>query len=258
MAIYPLFWVTYILLAVPIALLLPAKYFSGKNPVSLFLTVIGLDGFLVYKIPNYYLIGEWFLGCIIILYVFFPVIHHLFHRNKHWLMALSLVGTVFLERIYNLDMPLQRFPLFRLAEIVFGMYFISLYRTRLLEWGRLSSFFLMLLPLAGILVILKLGLNSSIFVSSILIGLLAFVFLTALARSLEGYLPKTFIRFVSKYSYAAFLVHHIIISGTVSYSRNYLIALPQQIIMLSLLTCLIFLVAFMVYNSTRRLLPWFS
>ena len=88
--------------------------------------------------------------------------------------------------------------------------------------------------------------------------LLAFVFLTALARSLEGYLPKTFIRFVSKYSYAAFLVHHIIISGTVSYSRNYLIALPQQIIMLSLLTCLIFLVAFMVYNSTRRLLPWFS
>ena len=154
-------------------------------------------------------------------------------------------------------MPLQRFPLFRLAEIVFGMYFISFYRTRLLEWGRLSSLFLMLLPLAGILVIIELGLDSSIFVSSILIGLLAFVFLTALAKSLEGYLPKTFIMFVSKYSYGAFLVHHIIITGTVTYSRDYLIAGPQQIIMLSVLICLVFLLAFMVYNSARRLLPWF-
>ena len=41
---------------------------------TLFLTLVGLDGYLYYRIKSYYLVGEWFLGAIIIIYTLYPLL----------------------------------------------------------------------------------------------------------------------------------------------------------------------------------------
>ncbi len=50
------------------------KFFYGPEPIRLLLSLFGLDGYLAYRIPNYYLVGEWFLGAIILLYVLYPIL----------------------------------------------------------------------------------------------------------------------------------------------------------------------------------------
>ncbi len=48
---------------------------------KLFLTLAGLDGYFLYKAQNYYLVGEWFLGAIIIIYILYPILLSLLTNN---------------------------------------------------------------------------------------------------------------------------------------------------------------------------------
>lgn len=52
LAIYPLFWTIYIILLIGILIILQSNPFQGRNPATFLLTVIGLDGFLAYRVPN--------------------------------------------------------------------------------------------------------------------------------------------------------------------------------------------------------------
>ena len=54
LSIFPLFWMTYILATFANSLLFQYNHFAGKNPLTFFLTIFGIDGFLFLKIPNYY------------------------------------------------------------------------------------------------------------------------------------------------------------------------------------------------------------
>ena len=53
--------------------------FYGKWRMFL-LNIFGLDGFFSYRIRTNYLVGEWFLGAIIIIYLFFPIISFLTNK----------------------------------------------------------------------------------------------------------------------------------------------------------------------------------
>ena len=44
------------------------------QPWCLIFSLLGMDGYLEFKIPNYYLIGEWFVGAIVILYILYPLL----------------------------------------------------------------------------------------------------------------------------------------------------------------------------------------
>lgn len=37
------------------------------------LSLLGMDGYFQYRGPNYYLIGEWFFGAIVFLYILYPL-----------------------------------------------------------------------------------------------------------------------------------------------------------------------------------------
>src|SRR5208282_2019403 len=79
LAIYPLFWLTYAAAFVTLLFVyraLPVN--AGASLWTFVLTITGLDGFLLYTRPNFYLLGEWFLGFIVIMYIFFPVLRYVF------------------------------------------------------------------------------------------------------------------------------------------------------------------------------------
>ena len=71
LAIFPIYWTVYSAFFVYNYLI--KRVFTFDKPLwRLLLSVIGMDGYLNYLIPNYYLLGEWFIGCILLIYLMFP------------------------------------------------------------------------------------------------------------------------------------------------------------------------------------------
>ena len=58
------------------------KLFYKGHWSKLLLTILGLDGYFFYKINNYYLVGEWFLGAIIIIYALYPLFLLFINNNN--------------------------------------------------------------------------------------------------------------------------------------------------------------------------------
>lgn len=245
LAIFPLFWTVYILFFIAGVIFIKPSHFQGINPLMIVFTILGIDGFLLYKIPNFYLIGEWFLGCLLILYAFFPILRYLFFLNRFLLLLISFFLLFFLTKFYSLDMSLLRFPLFRLFELVFGMHFISIYNKDSLKGNSLLLF----LSLIGIFAIFYFDFEKNMIVSNIVLGILSFVLLSATSSILITTFTQKFISFLSKYSFAAFLVHHLIIVKIVTLSKSLVILEAYNFFIFIFTILIIYFIAFLVQNS---------
>ena len=72
-AIYPMFYLAYLYYFLQTVFSSGALFYKG-NAKTMIWTILGLDGYVFYKIDNYYILGEWFLGAIILLYVLYPLL----------------------------------------------------------------------------------------------------------------------------------------------------------------------------------------
>ena len=57
------------------------KLFYKGNWTKFLFTLLGLDGYLSFKIQTYYLVGEWFVGPIIIIYILYPLLLFITKNN---------------------------------------------------------------------------------------------------------------------------------------------------------------------------------
>ena len=97
-AIYPSFYIAFGVFF--LRNVIRSKHFFYKNntsPFSIVLTLLGVDGYFSYAIPNYYILGEWFLGAIIMLYVLYPFNRYWFERNP---VGTLLVSTLLFVTVY--------------------------------------------------------------------------------------------------------------------------------------------------------------
>ncbi|HIV17122.1 MAG TPA: acyltransferase, partial [Candidatus Alectryocaccobium stercorigallinarum] len=78
------------------------SFFYNGRPASLLLTLIGFDGYLNDIIPNYYLLGEWFLGAIIILYAVYPFLARIL--NKREIPAVLIIVAAYAASFFS-DIP---------------------------------------------------------------------------------------------------------------------------------------------------------
>lgn len=78
-SIFPMFYIAYFIFFI-IRVIEKRNIFWGGNPLKFLLSLIGLDGYTLEIMPNYYILGEWFLGAIIILYVIYPVLLKFFNK----------------------------------------------------------------------------------------------------------------------------------------------------------------------------------
>ncbi|HXI91793.1 MAG TPA: acyltransferase [Blastocatellia bacterium] len=123
MAIFPSYWIAY--LAVTAALFFVRGSLQGNGePWKIPLTVIGIDGFLG-SLTNsyYYLVGEWFLGFILLTYLFFPILSKLVSRYPTLtfggVIVFSVAATYVCRHVTWL--PTLHNPLVRLPDFFFGM-----------------------------------------------------------------------------------------------------------------------------------------
>lgn len=90
--IFPSYYITWLIAAAG-AIVFNRTFF--KNPIYTFpLTIIGMDGYLAGLFPTWRLIGEWFIGAIVIVYLLYPLI--LSAINKKCIEFSLIISLLFL------------------------------------------------------------------------------------------------------------------------------------------------------------------
>ncbi|WMC91708.1 YfhO family protein [Kineothrix sp. MB12-C1] len=205
--VYPLFWCVYLIFTF-------WNLFLGLMPdlpkIRLLLSVAGMDGYFSYLVPNYYICGEWFLGAIIIFYILFPFM------RKAMIKAPKTVGIV-ATVVYILVIAFNPFQVIVSRNLVvciyytlLGMYFIFYIKD--VKW------YLVLISAigAGIFITVPIPIAMNSIVLNMILGGMMFFVLVYTSKFINGIL-KRLCEIMAKYSYAIFLVHHIIIIKILSY-----------------------------------------
>lgn len=211
LAIFPLYWTIYGAFFCYFYLL-KGKFGFDLPLWRLLLTVIGMDGYLDYLLPGYYLVGEWFVGCILIIYLCFPLLRSAMLKQPVVTAAAAILGYIALEVFYPFQMEIQYCFLIRIPEVMFGMYFMKYFyekrenRERFgWKWAVPSGLCLLLamtVPLPGIF---------SRPYKILWTGIPCFLFLLWVGGQIRGERIRAVITYCSRYSFALFLVHHILV-----------------------------------------------
>lgn len=202
--IYPLYWLTY-LFAFFITFYLNAGIVKGIPKYRIIYSILGCDGNVLWFKPTFYMVGEWFLSVIVLLYVIFPICRLGIKKIPYVTMLLAVLIFVCLHYTWSSSMPLECLFLARLPEFVFGMFFVKVIKKP--RWW---------LFVPGVLVWLAalrfeeklLNLDSVIRME--VIGIASFCVLSYVFMSLKGKIITKLSVFVNKYMYGFFLTHHFI------------------------------------------------
>jgi len=244
LSIYPLFWITYLFFFG--GLFLIDRTIPKAQLWTFFLTIGAIDGFMAYKLPTFYILGEWFLGMIVILYLIFPLLRMFFLKYKYLALLSCMCLVLLTQRFYQFDMDISRFPLSRLLEFVLGMSFIRLFDD---SGNKVLNF--LLIGVASILFYYVSALNLPILIKMPAVGIIAFTWLASVSQFFSSPICQTVISFLSSYSYGAFLAHHVIIVKVTQRFQGRYLAFTQECILLGLCLVLAYGVSYVLTHLTK-------
>lgn len=193
--------------------------FDDEIPLWKFIyTVLGVDEFAcMHGIENFSMgIGEWFLGCLICMYVLFPVLRQVLERWKHG--AFAVISVLWLVLVFWNPfgdlLPHLNFW-YKLYEFILGMYLGMIYQQmdRRILAVTVPVIVCILLPFA-------IPLPSAILITFFA----AAVFLTVLvfeARLPRGGKLEGFLKWFTGYSFEIYLVHHVVIYEVTAWFLNH-------------------------------------
>lgn len=251
--IYPMFWTAWILGTLYMFMSTGGHPPNAAPAWRFVFTLFGLDGLLAnFHIQTMYLLGEWFLGFILLFYVVFPVLLWCIDRSP----VITALGVVL---VFGVTMFLLRgetsFPkavilTVRLPELMFGMYFAK-YVRRLRLW--------VVFPASVVLLTTSL-VSEQIQgnVATALVGVSSFLVLVLLGRYISIQPVRETVRVVAKYSYPVFLVHHLVISE--SFKRFDVASMvPLQVAVLAVADGVIIAsLAVVLHHLSNQLVGYFS
>ena len=114
--LYPLFWLAYLFMF--LEFFYHYKSMPEVPKINFLLSVIGMDGYFNDWVPTFYMIGEWFLGALIMLYLLFPIFRITMCKCKYILPAVLFVASIVLIYYNPFPIDIDKNP------IVCSMYFV--------------------------------------------------------------------------------------------------------------------------------------
>lgn len=129
-AIYPMFYIAWFL-AFTYDFLRFKGIGGGTHPLWFLCTLSGMDGYFnmhgVARAAAFYKVGEWFLGCILLIYLVFPLIHYcLLKRPVLTFIVSILLATPFINGAEIYGYKINQYSFFvRIPEIILGMFFVK-------------------------------------------------------------------------------------------------------------------------------------
>lgn len=199
-AIYPMYWVAYFCFFS--FYLLRNKALPRGTVTHFLINVFGFGGYcwsLSLCAGEYYYIGEWFLGCLLCIYLIFPLILNVYKRLKYMSFPLSVIVLLLLpSRNINI-LFINRIP-----EILFGIIYIDYLSKVKSRYSIVAILFALLLFSARSML--------DPFLYAVTVSMCLFFVFGIIGRVITA--SKSLyllIRWFSSLSYPVFLIHHQII-----------------------------------------------
>lgn len=186
------------------------KLFYKGHWSKLLLTIFGLDGYFFYKINNYYLVGEWFLGAIIIIYALYPLFLLFINNNKD----ITFIFIIFF--FYYLMYKTNIFIIYKDTNLTtcFSSFYVG---TRIIRYKKyfFENHACLLFSILLFLFLSLVKVKSFIFFFQIQ-GFSFFIILVKIGKVLMTTRFKIIFMEINNLSYIIYLYHHQIINNILS------------------------------------------
>ena len=99
----------------------------GLPAYKMIVTLFAMDGYLRPYISTFYIIGEWFLGCIVLIYAIFPILRKCVNKYPKITLGIATVlNLLVLFFMKNAKMPINQNFIVSLYSFLLGMYVIKI------------------------------------------------------------------------------------------------------------------------------------
>ena len=285
LAIFPMFYTAWLVMYIINSKKLGTWYWGGLRR-NFILTFLGMDGYFMHHGQNYYCLGEWFLGGIILVYLFYPLLQFLFNRFR-WPSTI-LLTVIFVFNLYRtLLSSAPDTNIFFIAVKYYNSHIIIPDSKCL--WTCIMNFWVGMLlikyreqvvkawtAIAGLvvfIVFLVIPLPVKEIIVSTIDGAAVYIMLSYItgicskgmirikthgAFKAFAHAVTVFIGFVSKYSYGIFLVHHVTLYGIMPNFKGGSIGLMPSIGLFILSFAIISFISFVLTFSIKHIIKALS
>lgn len=251
LGIYPMFWIAYTLVFIYLFYQTRSNIW-GLPAYNMIPTLFAMDGYLSPYISTFYILGEWFLGCIVLIYAIFPLLRKCVNKYpKTTLVVATILNIVVFTFVRDAKMPISQNLIVSMYNFLLGMYIIKIKEFKL--WQAVIALIVAIigykLPISNI--------NMQVFVAKI-IGYSLYVVLAYVGNKItNGTIQKIFTT-ISKYSYAIFLMHHYPIMKIENTFQNQQLGIVGTVLLY--ITCWVVIIALakLVYMINKSIMDFFK
>ena len=268
LAIFPMFFIAWFVFYLMYVISFDWMWGWGGAYSKLLLTFFGVDGYFMYRGMNYYTVGEWFLGAIIMLYVLYPLLQ--------WCMKkIPWISTAVIVLLFGLNVARRMIPAFAAynAWVVISdniniiTCLMSFWTGMLLVRAdrRLArKAFVIPAVIVGIIIML-IPLPVSTLILSPVLAVCFYIVLLSISVSLDGHRDRwklsaydKVVGFFSRYSFAIFLVHHVVVQKMMAVFTGKEFTYILSILYFLVCLAVISLLAFLLSKATDFIVGIFS
>lgn len=247
--IYPMFWIAYSLGYIYLFYSTKSSNMWGLPFWKIIISILGMDGYLGSYTQTMYILGEWFLGCIVIIYILFPILRILI--NKYPKITIIVATIIYLLTFFlyndNFKMPLGRTIIVSCYAFLLGMYAIKIKKIKL--WQMAIA---LIIGSVGYFISSE-NTNLQIFICKTT-AYCWFIVFSYIGQKTDINVIKNIFSIISKYSYAIFLVHHYLIIKIETLFQNQTYGIVGTVLLY--LTCWIIIIIFakIIYKVNKSIL----
>lgn len=115
LTLFPSFYVAFVICFIIHSIELGSPFYGG-NPVKIILSLLCIDSYVsLYGVSTYAVVGEWYTGMIIVLYILFPLLNRAMVRIK-WTLAALLTALFLINIFFKID------PTINDASLITGIF----------------------------------------------------------------------------------------------------------------------------------------
>lgn len=103
------------------------KFFYKGHWKGLILTLFGIDRYLAYKYRTYHIIGNWFIGPIVIIYYLYPIAVYIFNKNKFIIPIFLFCGFAIMTKAKYFNISIERNLITCFSSFYFGMILLKIF-----------------------------------------------------------------------------------------------------------------------------------
>ena len=211
-------------------------------------TLTGLDGYVsLFGIQSHYLVGEWFIGMILVLYLVFPILYALVKRYPKQTLIGSILYYLVMVQLLGNTGRVDKDILLNVVVFLAGIYLYRYVKNVSLRTGVEAVVLLCLV------VFIPLPERVTWYLFAIE-GILLYLIFMAAGNALERIknvpcvILKKLVGVLSKYSYEIFLLHHVLISVSLSpYEQNAVYSAGQYLLWAFRVLVVIGIASWMIY-----------